>query len=68
MDNIIKEEIQEREKFLEAIVDEKREALRKVPNGRLKITRRGKNVQYYHIQHNEKYIRAENRDLAAALA
>ena len=65
-------EVMEREAWLKKVIAEKEKALQTAPSGRLRYNRFGDRIQYYHRTDPKdtvgKYIKKEERDLAAALA
>ncbi len=72
MSQLLREELQKRQDWLEKLIKNKEKSLRKVPEGRLRFNVQGNRVQYYHRTDPKdtsgKYIRNEDRKLAEALA
>ncbi len=74
MDNrrILKEAMDHNREEITGIIRERELSLSKAPKGRLRISRRGKNIQYYQIEENGmrhgRYLKKEEANVAAALA
>ncbi|MGN0404153.1 MAG: hypothetical protein ACI4F1_02910 [Bariatricus sp.] len=68
----VKDLLQARKSFLLQVKEEKEEALRKVPEGSLRVCSHGKRTQYYHRNDpkdfNGVYIRSKDIELAKELA
>ncbi len=72
MHHILLEELEARNSYLQALIGEKKKALKKVPSGMLRCSRDGNKYHYYHRTNakdtNGTYIRRKDRGLAKALA
>lgn len=68
----IRELLDERQEYLKQVIKEKKQNLRKVPEGHLRICAGGKKVQYYHRKEEDDfdgvYIKAGEIELAKQLA